>query len=385
MPLVGAGGIGAAWFLLQFDSFRLLAFVHMDYQPLLHSWATAAVAAALALLLVAVATRFGAKIARRLAHRHAAIGTLVDYAEEPARLLVSLLALQAVWHASPDGLYLIGGVRHLTVVLLIGAFTWFAVRMLEAVNRIVVRMYPSDVDDNLRARRIQTQTRMLGRTLMVFVVLFGLAAALMTFPSVRQIGTGLLASAGLAGLVVGFAAKPLLGNLLAGMQIALTQPIRLEDVVIVEGEWGKVEEITGSYVVLALWDERRLVVPLQWFIEHPFQNWTRTSSQILGTVFLWLDFGFPVDALRKELAAICEGRPEWDRRVCVVQVTDASDRAMQLRILVSSASASQNWDLRCFVRESLIAFIQRDYPRFLPQLRTELPQALPEPNLSVAR
>jgi len=357
----------------------------MDPQSILQSWPSVSLAAALALTFITIAARVGFKIARRLARGHIVVATLIDYSEEAARALVLLLALQAVWEAAPDSLYLIGAVRHLTVVLLIGVFTWLAVRMLAAVSKIILLKYPSNMADNLHARRIQTQTRVLARTVMVFVVLFGVSAALMTFPSVRQIGAGLLASAGLAGLVVGFAAKPLLGNLLAGLQIALTQPLRIDDVVIVEGEWGKVEEITGSYVVLALWDERRLIVPLQWFIEHPFQNWTRTSSQIVGTVVLWLDFGFPVEALRKELMAICERRPEWDRRVCIAQVNDANERAMQVRILVSSASASLNGDLRCFLREHLIAFVAREYPQFLPQLRTELPQAMPEPDASAAR
>jgi hypothetical protein len=208
----------------------------------------------------------------------------------------------------------------------------------------------------------------------LFVIVFGLAFGLMTFPGVRQIGAGLLASAGLAGLVVGFAAKPLLGNVLAGLQIAMTQPIRLDDIVIVEGEFGRIEEITGSYVVIAVWDERRMIVPLQWFIEHPFQNWTRTSAQILGPVFLWVDFGFPVEPLRKELARLCEGNPDWDRRVCNIQVTDSSDRAMQLRILVSSASASQNGDLRCFLRERLLDYIAREFPDSFPRLRIDDPR-----------
>ena len=240
-------------------------------------------------------------------------------------------------------------------------------------------MHPVDVADNLHARGIQTQTRVLTRTLMLFVLVFGVACALITFPSVRQIGTGLLASAGLAGLVIGFAAKPLLGNLLAGLQIALTQPIRLDDVVIVEGEFGRIEEITSAYVVVALWDDRRMIMPLQWFIEHPFQNWTRTSAQILGSVFLWVDFGFPVDPLRQELAKICEGNPNWDRRVCGIQVTDMSERAMQLRILVSSSSASQNWDLRCFVRERLIDYIARDHAQYFPRFRIDNPLPMPRP------
>ena len=348
------------------------------------SWLAPAVAAALALLLVAVIFRIVWKMGMRLARSHMISRTLLDCTEEPARSLLCLVALQAVWQGAPDSLYLIGAVRHLTVVLLIACATWLVVRIIAAAGQILVLMHPVDVKDNLNARRIQTQTRVLSRTLMLFVVVFGVASALITFPSVRQIGTGLLASAGLAGLVIGFAAKPLLGNLLAGLQIALTQPIRLDDVVIVEGEFGRIEEITGSYVVVALWDERRMVVPLQWFIEHPFQNLTRTSAQIMGSVFLWVDFGFPVDPLRQELATLCDGNPDWDRRVCGIQVTDASDRAVQLRILVSSNSASQNWDLRCFVREHLVAFIASDYPEYLPHLRIDNSSAAPLRNMSIA-
>jgi small-conductance mechanosensitive channel len=349
-----------------------------------NSWVTLAVSAAVALLLVAIIFRIGWKIGQRLVRSRVVARTLMDYTEDPARLLVCLVVLQAMWHAAPDTLHAIVAIRHLTAVCLIGAATWLVVRLVSASSQIVLLHYPADMTDNLHARRIHTQTHVLSRTLMLFAIVFGVASALMTFPSVRQIGTGLLASAGLAGLVVGFAAKPVLGNLLAGLQIALTQPIRLDDVVIVEGEWGRIEEIGGSYVVLALWDERRLIVPLQWFIEHPFQNWTRTSAQILGAIFVWVDFGFPVDPLRAKLATLCEGNPDWDRRVCGIQVTDASDRAMQLRILVSSASASKNWDLRCFLRERLIDFIARNHQEYLPRLRMDDPPAAPQPNTPVA-
>lgn len=343
----------------------------METPVLFQTAAGVAFLAAGALLAAVIASRVGLLVARRLARTNAIASAVLEHAAEPARLLVCLAALQAVWHAAPDTLYPMVGLRHSTTILLIGAMTWLVVRIFDTANRVVVLLHPVDTQDNLRARAIHTQTRVLSRTLMLLAILFGIAAALMTFPSVRQIGTGLLASAGLAGLVIGFAAKPLLGNVLAGLQIALTQPIRLDDVVTIEGEFGRIEEITGSYVVVALWDERRLIVPLQWFIEHPIQNWTRTSSQILGAVLLWVDFGFPVEALRAQAKELCEQRPEWDRRVCSVQVTDASDRAMQLRILVSSASASLNWDLRCFVRERLIEFIRRDHGEYLPRLRTE--------------
>ena len=356
----------------------------MHFELMSDTWLGPAVAAAAGLLLVAVIFRIAWKVGKRLVRSRTIAHTLMEYTEEPARLLLSLLALQAVWQAAPESLHLIGAVRHMTVVVLIGTGTWLVVRIIAAAGRIVELMHPVDMTDNLYARGIQTQTRVLSRTLMLFVIVFGVASALITFPSVRQIGTGLLASAGLAGLVIGFAAKPLLGNLLAGLQIALTQPIRLDDVVIVEGEFGRVEEITSSYVVVALWDERRMIMPLQWFIEHPFQNWTRTSSQILGSVLIWVDFGFPVDPLRRELAKLCEGNPAWDRRVCGIQVTDMTDRAVQLRVLVSSGSASQNWDLRCLVRERLIDFVARDYPEYFPKFRIDNQQAAQQPANPVA-
>ncbi len=228
-----------------------------------------------------------------------------------------------------------------------------------------------DVRDNLYARRVQTQTRVLTRTLASLIALLGFAAALMTFPAVRQVGASLLASAGLAGLVVGFAAKPVLGNMLAGLQIVLTQPIRLDDVVIVEGEWGRIEEITGAYVVVKIWDEHRLIVPLQRFIEHPFENWTRTGAQLIGSVFWWLDYRMPVEPLRAELERVCKAAPEWDGRFCVLQVTDATDRTMQIRALVTAAGSSEAFDLRCRVRETIIDFVQREYPQYLPRARTE--------------
>jgi small-conductance mechanosensitive channel len=203
-------------------------------------------------------------------------------------------------------------------------------------------------------------------------VVIGAAVVLLAIPGVRELGASLLASAGVAGLVLGLAAKPVLSNLIAGLQIALTQPIRLDDVVIIEGEWGRVEEITGSYVVVRIWDERRLVVPLNWFIENPFQNWTRITSRLIGSVFIWLDYRVPLAPLRDELQRLCKAAPEWDGRVCVLQTTDANERAVQLRALVSSADSGLNWDLRCRVREGLIAYVQARHPEALPRWRGEM-------------
>jgi len=202
-------------------------------------------------------------------------------------------------------------------------------------------------------------------------MLVGLALALMTFPAIRQLGMTLLASAGIIGLAAGIAARPVFGNLIAGLQIALAQPIRLDDVIIVEGEWGRVEEITGTCVVVRVWDERRLVVPLQWFIENPFQNWTRTTSQLLGTAFLWLDYHAPMAAIREELTRICQGDERWDGRVCVAQVTEADRQAIQVRLLVSAANSGALFDLRCAVRERMIGFLRETYPECLPRWRVE--------------
>jgi len=344
----------------------------MEILQHLHPWAVTAIWAAAALVVATVACLPAFAAARRFARSRPIPETLVKRSEEPLRLLVYVLAVQAVLQAAPPGLAWMEAVRHLTLVLTIGAATWLGVRLVSAIGKGIILSHPSDIADNLYARRIQTQTRVLTSTAVLLIVLFGVAAALVTFPSVRLIGTGLLASAGLAGLVVGFAAKPVLGNVLAGLQIALTQPIRLDDVVVINGEFGRIEEITGSYVAIHLWNERRLIVPLQWFIENPFENWTRKSSEVLGTAFLWVDYSMPLGPLRAELARICGSSPEWDRNVCSLQVTEASEHAIQLRLLVSAADASLNWDLRCRVREQLVSFVAANYPQYLPRLRADL-------------
>jgi small-conductance mechanosensitive channel len=192
---------------------------------------------------------------------------------------------------------------------------------------------------------------------------------LMVFQSVRQFGTAMIASAGVAGIIIGFAAQKSLATFLAGLQIAMTQPIRIDDVVIVEGEWGRIEEITLTYVVVCIWDLRRLVVPITYFIEKPFQNWTRTSSDILGTVFLQVDYDVPVEAVRAELTRILEASTLWDRKVNVLQVTESRERTLELRALASASDAGRSFDLRCEVREKLVAFIQKNYPGSLPRVR----------------
>jgi small-conductance mechanosensitive channel len=337
----------------------------------LEPWTTVGLWAAVALAAALLAFRFAYALALRATRARPGMQVFVKAAQAPAQLAIALLALELVRDAAPQALWGMAGVRHVIIIAAAGALTWLAVRLISAGEQAIVIAFPADLEDNLQARRVQTRARVMVRTLNAFAITIGVACVLITFPGVRQIGAGLLASAGVVGIVAGLAARPVLGNLLAGMQIAMTQPIRLDDVVIVQGQFCRVEEIGGSYVVLRAWDERRLIVPLQWFIENPFENWTLTGSQLLGTVMLWVDYRMPLEPLRAELKKICEAAPQWDRRVQKLEVVEAGDRAMQLRALVSAANASLLWDLRCRVRESLLALIQRDYPEYLPRTRAQ--------------
>ena len=332
-------------------------------------WTTTALMALAAVLAALVLHWLGGSLLRRATRGAPILHTILVHLERPGGAVLPLLALQLVWQVAPNDLHLIDNVRHVNGVLLIAALTWLAVEAIRGLADGVVARHPVDVEDNMQARRIHTQARVLARSAMVIVGIAGMAMALMTFPGARQVGASLLASAGVLGIIGGLAARPVFSNLIAGLQLALAQPIRLDDVLIVQGEWGRVEEITGTYVVLRIWDERRLIIPLQWFIENPFQNWTRSSAQILGTVFLNVDYALPLDALRAEAKRVVEQTPEWDGRVFVVQVTDATERTMQIRVLVSALDSGRAFDLRCKVREALIAWIAREHPQCLPSIR----------------
>lgn len=259
----------------------------------------------------------------------------------------------------------------LTSILLITAVAVLFVRAVAICEHVVLMRYDITAADNLRARKVYTQLHVITRVLYVTIGLFAVAATLMLFQEVRHIGTSLLASAGVVGIIAGVAAQKTLANLFAGFQIALAQPVRQDDVVVVEGEWGRIEEITLTYVVVHIWDDRRLVLPLSYFIEKPFQNWTRTSAALLGSVFVWVDYSLPLDAARQALQGIVEASPLWDRRFWNLQVSDASERTMQLRVLATASDSSRSWDLRCEIREKFIAYIQAHHPGALPRLRTE--------------
>jgi small-conductance mechanosensitive channel len=230
----------------------------------------------------------------------------------------------------------------------------------------VYHAYDLNKEDNLRERKIRTQIQFIRKVLGTLIVFITIAIILLSFDNVRKIGAGLLTGVGIGGIIIGFAAQKSLGNLLAGFQIAFTQPIRIDDVLVVEGEWGRVEDITLTYVVLKIWDQRRLILPINYFIEKPFQNWTRTSSEILGTVFLYLDYNTPVDALRIEFERLLTTSELWDKRVHNIQVTDAKVNCIELRVLVSAHNSSNAFDLRCYIREQLIKFIKDNYPESLP-------------------
>jgi small-conductance mechanosensitive channel len=261
---------------------------------------------------------------------------------------------------------------HVIALLLIALVAWLLVRMTYVLEDYVTSRFDVGVKDNLKARKIHTQFKVLKRIAIVVVGILAFGTMLMTFERVHQLGTTILASAGVVGIVVGMAAQRTIATFLAGLQIAITQPIRVDDVVIVESEWGRIEEITLTYVVVRIWDLRRLIVPITYFIESPFQNWTRTSADILGTVFLYTDYTVPVNAVREELHNILKKSEHWDGKVCVLQITNASDRTMELRALMSAADASAAWTLRCEVREKLIEFVKTEYPQALPRMRAEL-------------
>lgn len=255
---------------------------------------------------------------------------------------------------------------------LIISFAWLLIILLRKSKRIFLKGFDISVEDNLKARKIYTQINLLEKIIIFFIVILAIGFILISFESIKKIGYGIFASAGLAGIFIGLSAQKVVGALLAGIQIAFTQPFRIEDAVFVENEWGWIEEINLTYVVIRLWDKRRLVLPSTYFLEKPFQNWTRTSADIVGSVFLHTDYSVSFDELRKELTRILENTPLWDKQVNVLQVTDAKERSVEIRILVSARNSPTTWDLRVHVREKMIEFIQQNYPKSLPITRIHL-------------
>ncbi len=268
---------------------------------------------------------------------------------------------------------------HLTALGTIAATAWTLVALILFWADFTVARHRIDTADNLVARQLGTRVQILSRVAIITVSLVALGTMLMTFPAIRTFGTTLLASAGVAGIVAGLAARPLFENLVAGVQLALTQPIRIDDVVVVEKQFGRIEEIHSTYVVVRLWDLRRMVLPLTYFINTPFENWTRRTANLVGEVFVFADWTLDVEALRAELPRLLAGTPLWDQQTQNVQVTDATDRAVQVRALVSARNASDLWDLRCYAREAIVAYIRDHQPDAFPRVRVEAPPDADQP------
>lgn len=348
-----------------------------------------ALAAVGALLLHAAVWAALHALRRRAPHRLPLRGHLVVAAERPARWVLVLLALQSVWPALPaeagDAVGAWGGTAlSIGLVGAVAALVLAASRAYQAALRVRLDVGKAD---NLAERRILTQAGLLHRLLAAGVVVVALGAVFLHFEPLRRIGTGLVASAGIAGVALGFAAQRVLGNVLAGIQIAITQPIRIDDIVVVEGEWSRVEEITLTYVVVRVWDLRRLVLPISYFIERPFQNWTRTTARVIGTAFVYTDYTVPVEAVRAEIGRLVEGSAHFDGDVWRVHVTALTERGVEIRAMMSAATADHSWELRCEVREGVLRWLREHHPEALPRTRVQLPEArdgAPWPNASPA-
>jgi small-conductance mechanosensitive channel len=291
---------------------------------------------------------------------------------DPSRVLVATVAVLGTLPALELDPLPESRMRHALVLVLVGSIGWLIVAAIGAACEILTARIDTSGPDNLRQRRAKTQATIARGVASVVVGFVTATAMLMTFSQVRALGAGLLASAGVIGVIVGVAAQSTLANLFAGIQIAITEPIRLDDVVVVEGEWGRIEEITFTYVVVRSWDERRVVLPISYFTQTPFENWTRRQAQVLGTVLLHVDYTAPVDELREELGRIMADTDLWDGRDFGLQATDTKDRTLELRIVASAADAPRAWDLRCLIRERLVDYLVQHHPEALPRVRDEL-------------
>jgi small-conductance mechanosensitive channel len=337
-------------------------------------------AAIAALVLVEVIHR----VVTRLGRRSLLLADLARQARRPFRVVVVLFAVEQAVRSAAGHFPVRAGVLHLLVILVIAAGAWLVAALLLVFEDVALARWRTDVPDNMKARRLHTQVVVLRRVTAATVAVLAFGVTLMTFPEVRALGASVLASAGLISVVAAFAAQTMLGNLIAGLQLAFSEAIRLDDVVVVEGEWGRIEELTLSYVVVQIWDDRRLILPTSYFTTKPFQNWTRKGSAVLGTAELDVDWSAPVEPLRAELRRVCEGSELWDGRVSVLQVTDAVGGQIRLRALVSAANAGALWDLRCLVRERLVGWLWEHQRASLPRWRADLagdlaPSAAPAP------
>ena len=332
----------------------------LDWAP---DWMAAGILLVVAVLLaITVHAVLLALLTRVIPKKQIFLRTLVERTRGITRLALVIFLLGAALPVAPFERYIARGIAHVLLIAFVVLVAWMALTAIQLAADLYLRRFRMDTEDNLLARKHTTQVRILERAMKTLIVVFAAAAVLTTFDSVRTYGVSIFASAGLAGIVAGLAARPVLSNLIAGVQIAITQPIRIGDQVVVEREWGWIEEITSTYVVIRIWDLRRLVVPLSYFIERPFENWTRETTSLLAPVILQLDYSTPIDKLRAKVDEIVGNSKLWDGAVKNVQVTDARENFMEVRVLLSARNASEQFALRCEVREKLISFLRREYP-----------------------
>jgi len=301
------------------------------------------------------------KFANSVVHINAALFSLI-----PAACMMSILPILRFKEGARYA------IAHSVSIWIIASAGWLLIGGFKIAREKILAHYNVKAKNNLAARRVHTQINVIDSIVVIVIILVTVSVILMTFDRVRQIGASILASAGIIGVVLGFAAQKTLGNLIAGIQIAFAQPIRLDDAVVVEGEWGWIEEITLTYVVVRIWDLRRLIVPISYFIEKHFQNWTRMSADLIGSVFLYADYTVPIDKIREELTRILNNSLYWDKKVNVLQVTNIAEATVELRALMSAADSPTTWNLRCEVREKLLLFMQKNFSNSLPKTRIEL-------------
>ncbi|HEX8347337.1 MAG TPA: mechanosensitive ion channel domain-containing protein [Actinoplanes sp.] len=311
-------------------------------------------------------------IVRRFGRRSVLLADLARTAHRPFLVTVTLFAVQQAVRSGAGEFPGRSGVLHALVIGVIAAGAWLFAALVLVLEDVSLARWRTDVPDNMRARRLRTQVVMLRRVTVAAIVVLTLGVVLMTFPAVRTVGASVLASAGIISVVAALAAQSMLANLFAGLQLAFSDAVRIDDVVVVENEWGRIEELTLSYVVVQIWDDRRLILPTSYFTTKPFQNWTRTGSAVLGTAEIDVDWSAPVEPLRAELRLVCENSDLWDGRVCVLQVTEALGGLVRLRALVSAHDAGTLWDLRCIVRERLVAWVWEHRREALPRWRADV-------------
>lgn len=324
------------------------------------------------------------RLVRFLGRRSELASDLVKHAHLPTQTLLAIIAARIILVRYSKGDW-VAPTRHVLLLALIAAVAWLLAALMLTVEETALERYRVDVSDNMRARRVHTQVSLVRRITIMVVSVLAVGAMLVTFPQARAAGTSVLASAGLVGIITALAAKSFFSNIIAGLQLAFGDALRLDDVVVVEGEWGRIEEMTLSYVVVKIWDERRLILPTEYFTTKPFQNWTRTSASVLGTIELDVDWTVPLDEMRAELERVVHGSELWDGRVCGLQVTNATGGYIQARALISAADSGKQWDLRCLVREALVTWVRREHPQSLPRMRAELAGADLQSSVTIPR